>query len=84
MSHIFLIDPVSPLRTVLQQQAVEWRRRLMNPPDPNAPAGPPPSFDVTPIEQLHQRARAGVLDPAETAMADPARTAGRPRIDLRL
>ena len=84
MSHIFLIDPVSPLRTILQQQADEWRRRLMNPPDPNAPAGPPPSFDVTPIQRLHQRGPVNLLDAAETAMADPARDAGRPRIDLRL
>ena len=73
MNIVTLIDPASPLRNILLEQQAEWRRRLFRPPDPDAPTGPPPTFDVTPIERLRERAPVSLFDPTQTPMAEPAR-----------
>ena len=55
------------------------------PRDPNAPAGPRPSFDVTPIEQLRDRSGPDavatsmtIIDPGDYATPSPLTEARKP------
>jgi hypothetical protein len=53
------VDPPRTLPAVFRLPE-DRRRETLNPPDPDAPAGPPPAFDATPLDRAREAAFAAV------------------------
>ena len=73
-------ERVDPPRTLPAAAALSYPRRPQDtllPPDPDAPAGPPPAFDASPLERARQEAFAPMFREPEPP-APEAETAPPP------
>jgi hypothetical protein len=84
------VDPPRTLPAIVRLPE-DRRRDTLNPPDPEAPAGPPPAFDATPLDRAREAAFAAVdllaapdgpaEDTAAVGEADASGEAEPPRAD---